>query len=260
MDTERSSNNSFLDGSNSTSSNITQLAGSDFKDPVLVSAIVVNGICVFSFAFLAIAVYWIKGKKERGRRAFGVLAGLFGAMFLLVSPPSLAFCETLLKNCNLHMTSSFVDATGTGIADELESSISFISTVLHLVKNTIDNGTDTTLIFVVYNVIMNRFQNVRRGHDGNTSLRYIHFGIAAITALLGLADAAAGDYAQIITTADGADTDNSVNLANMYGKIHLTYTTVYCVATLEMLACAVFIFKQSKLTGTESRVSKAQKE
>jgi hypothetical protein len=260
MGAERSSNSSFLDSFNSTSSNTTQLAGSDFKDPVLVSAIVVNGICTFSFAFLAIAAHGIKGKKERGRKSFGVLAGLLGAMFLLVSPSSLAFCGTVLKNYNLHTTSSFVDATGIGIANELESTISYVSTVLGLVKNTIDNGTDISLIFVIYNVITNRFRNVRRNHDGNTSLRYMHFGIAAITALLGLADAAVGDYAQTITTTDGADSDNSVNLANLYRKIHLTYTTVYCVVTLEMLACAVFIFKQSKLTGTESRVSKAQKE
>jgi hypothetical protein len=153
------------------------------------------------------------------------------------------------------LTSSFVDATGIGIANELESTVPFVSIVLLLVKNTIDNGTDITLIFVIYNVITNRIRNVRREHDGKTSLRYMHFGIAAITALLGLADAAVGDYAQIITTSDGADSDNSVNLSSLYGKIHLTYTAIYCVVALEMLACAVFIFKQSKLTGTESRVS-----
>jgi hypothetical protein len=87
MDIQRSSNSSSLNGFNSTSSNDTQPAGSDFKDPVLVSAIAVNGICAFSFAVLAIMAYRIKGKKERGRYAFGVLAGLLGAMFLLVSHP-----------------------------------------------------------------------------------------------------------------------------------------------------------------------------
>jgi len=98
MYTERSSNSSFLNDFNSTSSNATQLAGSDFKDPVLVSAIVVNGICVISFAILTIAAHWIKDKKVRGRYAFGVLAGLLGAMFLLVPSSSLAFCRTLLQN------------------------------------------------------------------------------------------------------------------------------------------------------------------
>jgi ATP/ADP translocase len=66
--------------------NSTQLAGSHFKDPVLVSAIVVNGICVFSFAVLAIVAWWMKGKRERGRRVFAFLYGLLVAMFLLVSP------------------------------------------------------------------------------------------------------------------------------------------------------------------------------
>ena len=132
--------------------------------------------------------------------------------------------------------------------------------MLLLVKNTIDNGTDITLIFVVYNVITNRFHNVRRDHDGNISLRYIHFGISGITALLGIADAAAGDCTNIIKTTDGADSDNSVNLASLYGKIDLTYTAVYCVVTLEMLGCAVFIFKQSKLARAENRVSKYQKQ
>jgi hypothetical protein len=102
MDTQRSSNSSSLSGFNSTSSNDTQPAGSDFKDPVLVSAIVVNGIFAFSFAVLSIMAYRIKGKKERGRYAFGVLAGLLGAMFLLVFPSSLAFYGTLLKNYNSH--------------------------------------------------------------------------------------------------------------------------------------------------------------
>lgn len=142
---------------------------------------------------------------------FSVLAGLLGAMFLLVSP----FCGTLLKNCNLHLTSSFADTTGIDVANELESTIPFVSTVLLPVKNTIDNGAETTLIFVVYNVITNRFCNVRRDYDGNTSLQYLHFGIAAITALLGLADAGVGDYAQSIKTDDGGDSGNSVNLANL---------------------------------------------
>jgi hypothetical protein len=109
------------------------------------------------------------------------LAGLLGAMFLPVPSSSLAFCRTLLKTYNLHLKSSFVDATGIGIANELASTISFVSTMLRLVKNTIDNGTDTTLIFVVYNVIMNRLYKVRGDNDVNTLLRYMHFGIAAIT-------------------------------------------------------------------------------
>lgn len=64
--------------------NGTQPVGSDFKDPVLVAAIVVNGICAVSFASLAIATQWIKRKKERGRRVFGVISGILVTMLLLV--------------------------------------------------------------------------------------------------------------------------------------------------------------------------------
>ncbi len=64
--------------------NSTQLTGSHFKDPVLVSAIAVNGICVVSFAVLAIVCWWMKGKRTRGRRVFAVLYGLVAALFLFV--------------------------------------------------------------------------------------------------------------------------------------------------------------------------------
>lgn len=66
--------------------NSTQLTGSHFRDPVLLSAIVVNGICVCAFAMLTLTAWWMKGKRERGRRVFTVLYGLLVAMFLLVLP------------------------------------------------------------------------------------------------------------------------------------------------------------------------------
>jgi hypothetical protein len=84
-DTTSNSNTTLLGGYNfGFYENSTQLTGSHFKDPVLVSAIVVNGICVFSFAVLAIISCWMKAKRTRGRKAFAVLYGLVVAMFLLV--------------------------------------------------------------------------------------------------------------------------------------------------------------------------------
>ena len=64
--------------------NSTQLTGRHFKDPVLVSAIVINGICAFSFAVLAIVSCWMKAKRTRGRKVFAALHGLVVAMFLFV--------------------------------------------------------------------------------------------------------------------------------------------------------------------------------
>jgi hypothetical protein len=81
-------NNSSLFGGNSSSffGNDGQPIGSHFKDPILVAAIVVNGICAISFGALVVATWQIKGKKEKGRRLFGVLSGIITGMFLLVSP------------------------------------------------------------------------------------------------------------------------------------------------------------------------------
>jgi hypothetical protein len=85
MDTDESSNanTTLLGGYNfGFYENSTQLTGNHFKDAVLVSAIVVNGICTLSFAALAIATCCMKGKRARGRRAFAVLYGLLIALFL----------------------------------------------------------------------------------------------------------------------------------------------------------------------------------
>jgi hypothetical protein len=79
------------------------------------------------------------------------------------------------------------------------------------------------------------------------------------TAILGLADAALGDYAQILTATGDFDDDDTlsawVKIVHQYGKVHLTYTSVYCFVTLEMLFWAAFVFRRSKRTRTESRVS-----
>ncbi len=83
--TSSNSNTALLGGYNfGFYENSTQLTGSHFKDPVLVSAIVVNGICVFSFAALAIISCWVKAKRTRGRKVFAVLYGLVVALFLFV--------------------------------------------------------------------------------------------------------------------------------------------------------------------------------
>lgn len=67
--------------------NSTELTGSHFRDPVLVSAIAVNGFCVISFLALAIVSCCMKlSRKAKGRKVFAVLYGLLVAMFLSVSP------------------------------------------------------------------------------------------------------------------------------------------------------------------------------
>jgi hypothetical protein len=81
-------NNSSLFGGNSSSffGNDGQPTGNHFKDPILVAAIVVNGICAISFGALVVATCLIKRKREKGRRLFRVVSGIIVGMFLLVSP------------------------------------------------------------------------------------------------------------------------------------------------------------------------------
>jgi ammonia channel protein AmtB len=81
-------NISSLFGGNSSSffGNDGQPVGSHFKDPILVAAIVVNGICAISFGALGIATCGIKEKKVKGRKLFGVVSGIIAGMFLLAPP------------------------------------------------------------------------------------------------------------------------------------------------------------------------------
>jgi hypothetical protein len=55
-------------------SDVDQPVGSDFKDPILVAAIAVNGACAISFAVLGIMTWRIQGKAEKGRRIFAALS------------------------------------------------------------------------------------------------------------------------------------------------------------------------------------------
>jgi ammonia channel protein AmtB len=88
-------NSSLLSGS-SFFGNDGQPIGSHFRDPVLVAAIVVNGICAIYFGALGVATWQIKGKKEKGRRLFGILSGIIAGMFLLVSPLYVEFFGMLM--------------------------------------------------------------------------------------------------------------------------------------------------------------------
>jgi len=75
--------------------NSTDLTGSHFKDPILVSAIAVNGLCVVAFLALAIVTCCMKlSWRAKGRKVFAVLYGLVVAMFLLALPTmSVATCN-----------------------------------------------------------------------------------------------------------------------------------------------------------------------
>lgn len=119
---------------------------------------------------------------------------------------------------------------------------------LPILKQVLANGTDTTLIYVAYSVIKNRFLYLRPQKGGYEPVQWLHLGIWVVILLFGIADAGLFSYAQVYMHNDNA---KALNLSNWYKNIHLSYVTVYCAVVLEMFGCAIFIFKelQPRLTG-----------
>jgi hypothetical protein len=146
------------------------------------------------------------------------------------------------------------------MADEIvhEYGLNFLSAYLALpiIKQVLANGTDTTLIYVVYSVIKNRFRFIRSEKNGYEGLQYTHLGIWTLILLFGIADAGLFSYAQVYTLSDGVEETKAINISAWYRNIHLSYTTVYSVVALEMFACAVFISQRSR--PTQTRVSRAR--
>jgi hypothetical protein len=225
--------------------NSAQLTGSHFKDPILVSAIAVNGICVASFAALVIVSWWMKGKRSKGRKVFVVLYGLTVAMFLFVV--LILYLFKFLSCGRFWLT--FYSAYGRTMAEEMvhEYGLDSIAAYLALpiIKQVLANGTDTTLIFVVYGVINNRLRYVKSGKMGYEPLQLLHLVIFLLMLLFGIADAGLYSYAQVYISND-IDSTKAANISNWYRNVHLSYVTVYCTVIAEVFACSVFIFSQSK--------------
>jgi hypothetical protein len=147
------------------------------------------------------------------------------------------------------------------MADEIvhEFGLDMITAYLALpiVKQVLANGTDATLIYIVYSVIKNQFRQIRKG--GYIELQHIHMGIFVLMLLFALGDAGLYSYAQVYTISDYAEESNAITISNWYRNIHLSYIIAYCAVILEMFACAVFIFQRSSLLPKQIRVSSAYK-
>lgn len=166
-----------------------------------------------------------------------------------------AFCRNCLTGYHLHLRSAFLRTTADGIVHEYEPQVPNSYIALEIVKGLLANGTDCILLFVVYSTITNRFCYIKKDKRAHMLTQQIHVGIAVLVFLVGLADSIVFVYAQIYISTHAADDAGAINIFNVYSKIHLCFTGVYCAASLEMFACAVWIFSQS-----QSCVSRAQKE
>jgi hypothetical protein len=140
------------------------------------------------------------------------------------------------------------------MADEIvhEYDLDLISAylALRIIKQVLANGTDTTLIYVIYRVIKNRFCSFRSENNEYQLAQNLHLGIFVLILLFGVSDAGLYSYAQVYTVSDDAEYNKAINISNWYRNIHISYIIVYCVVVLEMFGSAVFILRQK-----ESRVS-----
>jgi hypothetical protein len=153
------------------------------------------------------------------------------------------------------VTSSYLRTTGDEITHEFNANQPVVYLALRVIGQILTAGTDTTLPFVVYRVIKNRLSHIKNDANGYNAIHYAHLGIAVLVVLLGVIASFLFSYGQIFIEIHTTEEAYGINISNWYMYIQLTYTSVYCGVTLEMLACAVFIFKKSGPTNTQSRVS-----
>ncbi|KAH6698275.1 hypothetical protein BKA61DRAFT_682653 [Leptodontidium sp. MPI-SDFR-AT-0119] len=205
--------------------NSTDLTGSHFKDPVLVSAIAINGLCVVAFLALAIVTCCMKlSWKAKGRKVFAVFA------------------------------------YGRTLADEIIHELGLSSVVgpylaLPILKQVFANATDTILIFVLYSVIKNRSKHLRPGTKDYAQAQRLHEGTWLLIFLFGIADEGLFFYSLTYVESGDIDPAKALNIVNWYKDIHLSYVTIYCAITLEIFIRSVMIWYEARKKQKQSLIS-----
>lgn len=153
-----------------------------------------------------------------------------------------------------------------GIIHELQFDVPKAYLIIPALKPIIANGTDITLIGLIDIITKNRFRKITPG--GYIILDRIHKRvIVSLLALLGLADTVLYIDVQGIAWGKTIESlfcrsfDNTkgmkalVALADWYQRIHLLYTSIFFVVTLEIGVCIILILKRSPMQSLRSRVS-----
>jgi hypothetical protein len=153
------------------------------------------------------------------------------------------------------MTSSYLRTTAYEITLELDANKPIVHIALIVIEQILSTATDTALPFVVYRVIKNRLSHIKNDEERYSTTNYTHLGIAILLAVFRIVDAFLDAYGQIFIQINAPEVAWGINISNWYRNIHLTYMALFCAVTLEMFACAVFIFNKSRPKTTQSRVS-----
>lgn len=132
------------------------------------------------------------------------------------------------------------------IVHEYEFKVPNAYLVLPIFKQVLANGTDTTLLYVIYTIISVQFSHSTTEGNRYKAIGCTHFWIFIFMVLWGIADASLYSYTQVYTVTHDGGNPTAINLSNWYRRIHMSYVSIYCAVSLEMFACALFIFKQSR--------------
>jgi hypothetical protein len=134
------------------------------------------------------------------------------------------------------------------IVHEFDFDIPDVYLLMPILKQALANAIDTTLLYVIYSLISNRFVYLAREKKGPgpEKVQRTHFRTLVGMLLFGIVDAALFSYIQVYLLTDDTDNAKAVKYSNWYRYIHMSYITIYCAVVLEMSACAIFIFEKSR--------------
>lgn len=162
-------------------------------------------------------------------------------------------------------TSGYIRSLIDGIIHELQIEVPKAYLIIPALKPVIANGTDVTLVGLLYVIVKNRFRHIRP--DGYILLQKVHRrGVVSLLAVLGLADTilyinvqgvAWGKTIESLFCKSVDDTTGMkalVAVADWYQRIHLLYTSIFFLVTIEIVACVIFILKKSPTQRMRSRV------
>lgn len=155
------------------------------------------------------------------------------------------------------MPRSFARSLAEGVIHEYEPRVPKVFLVLPALKPVLDNATDVTLLGMIYRVVKNRNRWVSGNHRGYKTWQRMHQFIILILLLFAIADTALYIYAQVLLFSQVQVNAKLVRTANSYLDVHLAYTTLYLLTSLEILACIIFIAIQASRQKLRSRVSHA---
>nr|AUW31169.1 hypothetical protein [Cladonia uncialis subsp. uncialis] len=227
--------NNTLSGTytNSTDDTVT-LTGSHFKNPLFLAPIAINATCALAFIILTTAS-WLKKRDIQGSRR------VFAAMITLL----------------VAMTSSFIRTLIDEVIHEYEFSVPKAYLILPSLKPVLDNSTMIGLVAMMYHIAKNRNQWVCGDSMGYLWWQRAHHLAVTTLTLFALADTVLYIYAQVLLWGqiDVSQINPKVlEAANSYGQVHITYTTLYLVVTIEILVWAICVAWKAWQQNLRSRI------